>query len=142
MRSESCTFIWHPKVVTWNFFGIGRRVASALLDGERSFHPGLAMAWDGAVNSVGAGLEFGGLRFFAFCDRFESGEFLAFLFDHHVVGDRRRVLEVDRDLARFGGEHRGVEGESRFVRFDLQGGAGAGRGFAALWALALAAAFL
>src|SRR3954470_2810144 len=20
MRSESCSFIWHPKVVTWNFF--------------------------------------------------------------------------------------------------------------------------
>src|SRR5690349_8433586 len=29
MRSESCSFIWHPKVVTWYVFTRRRRLASA-----------------------------------------------------------------------------------------------------------------
>src|SRR4051812_24109573 len=83
------------------------------------------MARNGAVEGVGARLQFGGLRFFAFGDRLEAGQFLAALFDHHVVRDRRGVFEVDRDIAGFRTQFGGVEGESGFACFDVQGSAGA-----------------
>src|SRR5207253_4623372 len=40
MRSESCSFIWHPKVVTWYFLDIGGMLDRAVLD-DRRFAPSL-----------------------------------------------------------------------------------------------------
>src|SRR5436305_13566151 len=83
------------------------------------------MARYGAEVGVAAGLQFGGLRFFAFGDRFEAGEFIAVLFDHNVVFERSGIFEVDRDYPGFGAEFRRIESQFGFAGFDVKGGAGA-----------------
>src|SRR5258708_26325278 len=40
-RSESCSFIWHPKVRTWNRRGMGARVYGPGLSGSPGVHVGL-----------------------------------------------------------------------------------------------------
>src|SRR4029078_10886636 len=64
------------------------------------------------------------IRLFRFPRPFEPGEFFAVLFDHHVVRDRRGVLEVDRDFAGFRFQFGRVEGQRVCVRFSVERRAG------------------
>src|SRR4051794_15258125 len=97
MRSESCTFIWQPNVVTWYRLPLLMRPRLApgrtnlLPDYERSFHAGFGMPGDSAEEGVGTGSEIGADRGLAFGERFRDGQFLAVLLDRDVVFQRCRI---------------------------------------------------
>src|SRR4029077_14465308 len=90
----------------------------------------------GAEEGVGTGSKVGTDRGLAFADQGGDGEFLAFgAFDRDVVFERRRVFEVDRDLARLAGQAGFVEGERGRRGGELERPAGAFRACLRLWFL-------
>src|SRR3954452_20867898 len=73
-----------------------------LLDGQRAFHPGLAVARDRAEEGIGAGFQIDVGDRLAVADDFGAADLLAGgIFDVDVVADRLRVVEFDRHLAGF-----------------------------------------
>src|SRR6266516_3580857 len=98
MRSESCSFIWQPNVVTW-YDAIAPRVPAPdrLLDRQRALHPGGLVARDGAEEGVLAWLQVHGHRGRAARDDLRAAEVLAArIGDGDVVPDGRVVGEIDR----------------------------------------------
>src|SRR6201999_1333621 len=96
----------------------------ALLDRQGSFHSRFPVARDGAEEGVVAGTEVGGDGGLAGADQWGDGDFFAFgAFDRDVVFERRRIVEVDRHLARLAGQRFLFVGESRRGSGQLDGAA-------------------
>src|SRR5215210_4143595 len=127
MRSESCTFIWHPKVVTWYFTAprIERAAgARALADLENAPHPSLGVARHRAEELVAAGFQVSRDGCAGLGHRLGLRKRLAALLDRHVVGNDGGVVELDRDRARIRLERGLVECEVGLVGGELEGGRG------------------
>ena len=130
MRSESCSFIWQPKVVTWKRFAIAPRLPPRrlLADGDvsrppcrppdgpgrcssRRTRPARAVSRERHLRPVTVSL---------------SPRTLAVVLDRDAVSHRRGVVVGERDLAGLGLEAVGLEDERAVLgRGHVQRAAGA-----------------
>src|SRR3954470_19264144 len=116
IRSESCSFIWHPKLVTWYRRSIAVNVPGGGVipprvgelgsrpsgDRQVALHPRLPVAGNGAIEDVLAGSEVGELdRLGAVRERLHLAEDVPVRRgDGNAVRDRRGVVVGDRGVAR------------------------------------------